>query len=407
MKKHINEWNEKKHSIIGGTPIDINGDKIMEVFIGGGDGHDDMLFAYKDNKFVNIIDGTGLSDKVATHGANSLDLDNDGDTDLILARNNGVFLYLNEGGKFNKKQIPVNFPFNSTPFNVAVGDINRDGNPDLYVSVFVSLETFKSATFNDSIHAKTNVMLLNNGDLTFTDITISSNTASLQNTFLSTFIDLNGDGWQDLIVSQNTGQVEIFQNLKNNTFISRKVETGWGFWMGIAAGDIDDDGDQDFFFTNSGNSVPHFLLEFAGDGEDHQPRNYGWALLRNDGDFNFVNVTEKYKLDDYGFSWGAIFEDLTLNGKLELLVAQNYIKWFVHKVTKLSGKSFILEDSVFYHTPELGLENYDFAQSPIIFDFNNDGKPDVFWVHMDGGKKVARAFINQSKNNFIAIEICR
>ncbi len=398
-----NDWNKTVHSIIGGTPIDINGDKITEIFVGGGQGHDDMLFSYQKNKFRNIINGTGLSDTMATHGANSLDIDNDGDIDLILARSNGIFLYLNKNGKFLKTPLPVNFPSNSTAFNVAVGDIDRDGDGDLYISVFVDLKSFKSATYNDSSHAKTNIMLLNNGDLTFTDITTSSKTASLQNTFLASFIDLNADGWLDLVVSQNTGQVEIFQNLKNNSFAAKKLTTGWGFWMGLAVGDIDYDGDQDLFFTNSGNSIPNFLLEIAGDGLDHQPRNYSWILLRNDGNFNFTNITNKYQLEDYGFAWGAVFEDLTLNGSLELLVAQNYIKWFVHKFSKLSSKSFILHDSAFYHVPELGLENYDFSQSPVIFDFNNDGKPDVFWINMDGSKKIARAFINQSTNNFITV----
>ena len=50
--------------------------------------------------------------------------------------------------------------------------------------------------------------------------------------------------------------------------------------------------------------------------------------------------------------------------------------------------------------PELGLENYAFSQSPLITDFNNDGKPDVFWVDMEG---VGRAFINRTPNNFITL----
>lgn len=398
-----NEWSKKFHPVVGATPIDIDGDGKMEIFVGGGAGHDDQLFFYKNNKFVNMIAGTGISEKIATHGAISIDIDNDDDTDLILTRNNGIFIYINESGKFTKIPITTNFPKNSTPLNVTVGDIDRDGDGDLYISNFVDFANFRSATFNDPTHAKINILLLNNGDLTFTDITTSSQTASLQNTFLASFVDLNNDGWQDLIVAQNTGQVEIFENLKNNTFAVQTLKTGWGFWMGLAVGDIDKDGDQDLFFTNSGNSVPEFLLEFAGDAKDNQPRNYGWILLRNDGDFNFTDVTTNYKLDDYGFAWGAVFEDLTLNGQFELLVAQNYIKWPIHKYTKLSSKSFVYDKTAFYYANELGLDNYDFAQSPLIVDFNVDGKPDVFWINMDGSDKVARAFLNQSKNNFITI----
>lgn len=393
-------WGERYHPFIGATSIDIDGDGMMEIYVSGGDGFDDMLYRYRDNALVNIIDGTGLADDKVAHGANSIDLDDDGDTDLLLARNDGVFLYVNNGGVFSPREIPINSPADSEPLNVAVGDIDGDGDGDLYVSFFVDVSHFRSATYNDPSHAKTNILLRNDGDFNFTDITESSGTASKQNTFLAGFMDLNEDGWLDLVVAQNTGQVEFFRNRQDGTFDSVEVKTGWGFWMGMATGDIDQDGDQDLFFTNSGSTVPASLLEWVGDGTDEQPRNYGWILLRNDGNFQLRDVTAEYQLDDYGFAWGAIFEDLTLNGELELLVAQNYIKWPFHQWAKLSGKSFVLSESAYYHAPGLGLENYAFSQSPLITDFNNDGKPDVFWVDMEG---VGRAFINRTPNNFITL----
>ena len=395
-----NAWEEKFHPFVGATPIDVNADGHLEIFVGGGDGYDDMLFSYQNGELVNIIDGTGLSDSSATHGANSTDLDGDGDTDLLLSRADGVFIYENNDGIFSRRRIDVNLPSDSAPLNVAVGDIDGDGDGDLYVSTFVDLANFRSATFNDPSHAKTNILLRNDGGFNFVDITESSGTASLQNTFLASFIDLDSDKRLDLVVAQNTGQVEIFRNLGDNKFESRAVKTGWGFWMGLAAGDIDGDGDQDLFFTNSGTSVPGYILEQAGDGTDDQPRNYGWILLRNEGDFEWTDITSEYELDDYGFAWGAVFEDLTLDGELELLVSQNYIKWPPHRWLKLANKSFVQRDGAFYHAPALGLEHQAFSQSPLITDINNDGRPDVFWADMEG---VGRAFVNRSDNNFITL----
>lgn len=394
-----NEWSEEFHPFVGATPIDIDGDGREEIFVGGGHGYDDMLFSYRDGALINIINGTGLSDAAATHGANSVDLDADGDVDLILARADGVFWYENRGGVFARRRIPADLPPDSAPLNVAVGDIDRDGDGDLYVSAFVDLAHFRSATFNDPSHAKTNILLRNDGGV-FADITESSGVKSLQNTFLASFIDLDGDRWQDLIVSQNTGQVEIFRNNRDGTFSAEEADTGWGFWMGLAAADIDRDGDQDLFFTNSGTSVPKFVLEWAGDGADAQPRNYGWILLRNDGDFNFADVTAEYELDGYGFGWGAAFEDLTLDGELELLVAQNYIKWPPHRFSKLPNKTFVRRGDAFYHAPGLGLEHRAFSQAPLIADFDGDGRPDVFWADMTG---VGRAFLNRSENNFLVL----
>ena len=59
-----------------------------------------------------------------------------------------------------------------------------------------------------------------------------------------------------------------------------------------------------FIFYHSGSTVPASLLEWVGDGTDEQPRNYGWILLRNDGNFQLRDVTAEYQLDDYGFAWG-------------------------------------------------------------------------------------------------------
>ena len=397
-------WVKGTHPFTGAAVIDIDGDGRFEVFVGGGAGQRDALLSYRDGHLVNIEPGTGLSNDNATYGSTAIDLDTDGDTDLLVAREDGVFLYLNDKGRFQQRQIPVDLPIDSVPFAVAVADIDHDGDGDLYVSVFVNANTFRSATFNDPTHAKPNRMLLNNGDLTFTDITVSSGTASKQNTFLSVFVDLDLDGWEDLIVSQNTGAVEIFRNMKDLTFQPIAVSSVFGFWMGLAVGDIDHDGDQDLFFTNVGKSIPLFLT--TGDLHKNQQHTHDWMLLRNDGDFHFTDITDAYGLSGEGFAWGAVFEDLNLDGQLDLFVAQNYIKWPIHRFLKLSGRTYLqsIESGtpVFQHTPALGLENPYFGQSPVIVDFNGDGKQDLLWLNINGP---ARAFLNTARSNYLTVVV--
>ncbi|MCA9470094.1 MAG: VCBS repeat-containing protein [Nitrospira sp.] len=109
----------------------------MEIFVGGGGGQDDALFTYQDEKLVNIIQGTGLSSLTATYGATSIDMDQDGDTDLLIAREDGIFLYLNDHGTFTQRPIPLHLEPDAVPLTIAVSDINHDGHGDLYVSVFV------------------------------------------------------------------------------------------------------------------------------------------------------------------------------------------------------------------------------------------------------------------------------
>ena len=121
---------------------------------------------------------------------------------------------------------------------VAASDIEHDGDVDLYLSVFVDFPHFVPATFNVPAHAKQNRLLRNDGNLRFTDVTTPA-TASKQNTFTSLFVDLDGDRYQDLVVAQNTGQVEILRNTRDGGFEAVPFASGYGFWMGVAAGDVD------------------------------------------------------------------------------------------------------------------------------------------------------------------------
>jgi len=395
-------WDESVHPFSGAAAIDTNSDGKMEVFVGGSNNQPDALLSFRNGRLEDVINETGLSSLSATYGSVSIDVDNDFDVDLIVAREDGLYLYLNQGGKFMQRQIPVRLSRDSVVLSVATSDIDRDGDADLYLSVFVDFSSFRSGVFNDPEHSKSNIMLLNNGDLTFTDITDSSKTGGKQNSFLSVFTDLDNDGWQDLVVSQNTGEVEIFRNNRNRTFTAIDTNTGFGFWMGLAVGDIDSDGDQDLLFSNVGDSIPAFLT--TGDIREDQRHNLEWILLRNEGDFKFTDVTNERGISGEGFAWGGIFEDLNLDGRLDLVVAQNYIKWPIHKLFKLSGRTYLQTSSngVFKHVKQLGLENSYYGQSPVSADLDNDGRPDLIWINMDGP---VRAFLNRSSGGFFSVTV--
>ena len=394
-------WDKSEQPFTGAAVIDIDGDGIWEVFIGGGKGQPDGLFRFEAGELTNVIEGSGLSSLEATHGATAIDMDADGDTDMLIARGAGAFLYLNEGGRFTASEIPYDRPEQSVPFHIAVSDIDHDGDGDLYISNFVAFPHFKSATFNDPSHAKANRLLLNNGDLTFTDITASSNTAGAANTFCSTFVDLDGDTWEDLVVAQNTWEVEIFRNNRDTSFTSMASNSGYGFWMGAGVGDMDSDGDQDLFFPNVGTTIP--VLFTRGDIRKDQRHSNDWALLRNDGNFSFTDVTAAYGLGKQGFGWGGVFEDADLDGKLDLFVAQNYVKWPFHKVFKLRGQAMLqkrTETGAAYFQDErtLGLVNKHFGQSSLFVDLNGDGRQDYLWINMDDEQQ---AYLSAATENFI------
>lgn len=145
----------------GGSLIDIDNDGVDEIFVGGGEGQQDGLFMYKNGTFSNIIEASKITQTSTTYGSFVIDVENDGDADIFIARNDGLYLAKNSGsGVFETKKLAVTFEKNTLPLSIAGGDVNNDGILDLYISTFVDAATMRTAVFHDSVHAKANMLLL-------------------------------------------------------------------------------------------------------------------------------------------------------------------------------------------------------------------------------------------------------
>lgn len=384
---------------LGSAIIDVDSDGKPEVFLGGGYSQHDGLFTYRDAQFVDIGDDVNLHKETAdtTYGAASVDINNDGYSDLFVARDNGVYLYVNRQGTFIGGKLPLQLDTRAVPLSITAGDINRDGYADLFISCFLKPEYLRPRVFNDPNYGTQSLMLLNNGDNTFVDITADAGLKYTHNTFTALFADLDLDAWSDLAVADNTGQVRIYKNLRDNRFKSMPNPTSgrYGFPMGIAAGDVNNDGRPDLFFTNSGSTIPEFLAR--GDLHDDQRLHTKWMLLRNDGDFKFTDVAGDYMVADYEFGWGAVFADFNLDGLEDLVVADNYIHFLPQSLYRNPGRLLLQkENSTFAPVERFAqVENRQFGISPLVADFNNDGYPDLVQVNLDGP---SMAYINLGGN---------
>lgn len=388
------------HPLLAAAAIDVDDSGRDAVFLGGSDGQPDALLAWRDGKLVDIAAEVGLGDDQATYGALSIDINRDGRVDLLTVGHSGLVLWINYGRRFERKRLDVEFPADAVPMALTAGDFDRDGQVDLYISLFVAPEKFRSPVFNDPTHAKRNVLLRNEGDLKFANVT-DDVSGGLQNTFTASFIDLDNDQWLDLVLAQNTGQIEFLRNLGNGKFARLDFPFGYGFWMGLAFGDIDADGDIDVFLSNIGNSIPTPLIK--GDRRDDQKLAYEWLLLRNDGGFHFADITVAAGVAGFGFGWGASFDDINLDGILDLLVAENYVKWPVHRLFKLPGKLLLGGGgtSPRFFTSNAAV-NASYGHVPLITDLDGDGRNDVVWANMDGA---ARAYLNRTDGRFLSVRL--
>jgi enediyne biosynthesis protein E4 len=395
---------------IASAIIDIDNDGTEELFLGGGSGQNDAFYHYSNGVFERLTEVS--FDKVevldVTFGSSVIDVDRNGYSDLIISRTNGVWLYLNEGGRFTETKLALELGSDTSPLSVAISDINRDGHFDLYVAGYIRKELVEGQNiFNKEGYGGLSRMFLNNGDNTFTDITRSSGLEYRHNTFMGIFVDIDNDSLEDLVVAHDTGHVKTWRNLGNSKFedMPNPNSKEYSYPMGIAVTDYNNNDSVDFFFSNVGSTPPRFLV--TGDLRENQPYNFDWIMFENLGNFKFKDIAQQAKLADYEFSWGAIFEDFNLDGRDDLVVSENYIGFPAHKfeILRLPGRFLMqTENGEFAETGAVSnIENTGYSISPITADFNNDGYPDVVHINIAGRPK---AFINKGGNaNYLKVKL--
>lgn len=402
------QYNEKKSlPIAPAALIDINNDNIDEVFFGGGMNQEDIIFAFRDNKFVDISSEVNLPKKgntTTTVGVVSADFDNNGFSDIILGREDGLRIYYNTNGKFTEKIIDTPMNEKSTPAGLTVGDIDKDGDLDIFMSTYIKKELMEGQTiFEDYTYGSTSELLLNNGDDTFKSITKSAGLDYIHNTFQGAFVDIDNDSWLDLVVVHDTGEARTYKNNGDLTYTMKPnpLTKKFAYPMGLAVGDYNNDGLVDFMFSNTGSTLPRALAK--GDIKDASLFNEKWILFRNDGDFKFTDTAQETKIADYEFSWGCTFADMNNDGLQDLMVAENYVDLAPNKLFRLKSRFLVQkEDGTFAPTEEKsGVVNPHFAITSLVSDFNQDGYLDMIWVNID---TPSLAYINKGgDNNYLQV----
>lgn len=406
----FNQGNDFSESLpfLASAIIDVDGDGVEELYLGGSKHTADGLFRFQDNQLIAVDGARGITNGgAASMGSVVLDVDNDGKQDLLVAREDGIWLHHNDGEGFSNEKLDAVMPDDTLPLSIAIADLNRDGAFDMYVAGYIRPELVEGQNIFREGYGGSSRLFINNGDNTFTDMTEKSGLTYKHNTFQSAFIDIDQDGFEDLVVAHDTGHVVTWQNKGDLTFVStvNPNTDQYSYPMGIGISDLGNDGLADFFFSNVGSTPPNFMIR--GDLTDDQISNWKWILFKNKGDFQFDDVAEKVKIADYEFSWGGVFEDLNLDGAEDLIVSENYIGLPPYKLPflRLNGRLLLQKANGEFAPAEkqAGVINRTYSISPLTADFNNDGRPDIVHANLNGDSKLFLS--NAGEGSFLKVKL--
>lgn len=389
--------------------IDVDNDGTEEIFLGGGLNQSDVLYKYQDGGFVDVSADHGIGHEKwsETFGAAVIDADKNGYDDIFIARENDVYISFNEGWVFSETKLNLAFNEVSAPLSIALGDINKDGWVDMYVAAYIKNRFVESQTgFNLKDYGGSSLLFLNNGDNTFTDITESAGMDYIHNTFVGNFVDIDNDLDVDLVVSHDTGQVRTWRNNGDNTFTNMPNPNSeqFGYPMGNAIGDYNNDWLVDFAFSNVGNMGPMNKI-VRGDLRDDQVYNPDIIVFENQWNFEFVDSAKDIHVADYEFSWGMLFEDLNADSREDLVISENYVQLPYNHLVYLPGRTlFQAENGKFTDKEkETNTVNRAFEIAALVADFNNDGALDMVRANLQGQSVVQMS--SGVTNNYLKVEL--
>ena len=231
-----------------------------------------------------------------------------------------------------------------------------------------------------------NRLYLNKGDFKFNDISEKANiNAGKSWSNGVTFVDINGDNWMDIYVSQGgpTERIQrknlLFINQKDNTFSEEAEKYGLaddGISTQSAFFDFDKDGDLDCIVMNENElyGVDPINLQRIVAFSDENKRYNSSHLYRNDGG-KFVDITKSAGLEKPIFGLGLSISDINQDGWLDIYMASDY---YLPDALLINNGDGTFEESIKKYTQQISY----YGMGLDIADINNDKLQEIFVLDM-------------------------
>ncbi|WZL88178.1 FG-GAP-like repeat-containing protein [Salinimicrobium sp. 3283s] len=415
--KHIeNEYNDFTKEVLlphrtstfgpGAAVGDLNGDGLEDLFVGAASTYEAGLYFQTATGFVKQESAAFKNDKKYEDlGALIFDANEDGHNDIYVVSGGNEFkpdseflqdrLYINDGkGNFQRDETALPEMLTSGS-RVYQADFDKDGKKDLLV-------LGRLVPGNYPLPAKSYILknIGENGEAKFRDITknIAPEFQSLGMATSAEVVDIDKDGWQDIVIVGEWMPIRVFKNSEKG-FTEVTEDLGLadtaGWWWSIKSGDFDNDGDLDFMAGNLGKNYKYKANEeetFDIYFKDFDANNRQDIVLSyyNDGKKFPLRGREcssqqipgiKSKFPDYQSFSTATLEDVYTKEELDNSLHYQVKSFASVYLENRDGKFMI-------HKLPSGAQISSINQI-LIEDYNNDGNLDalvagnLFWSEVE------------------------
>jgi hypothetical protein len=408
--------------------LDFNNDGWLDIYLLNGS----TLDAYKgkepapkamllhnnhDGTFTDVTEKAGVANERWGFGVAIGDYDNDGWPDIYVANFGKNRLYHNNhDGTFTDVAAKAGVELGGWSAGPSWGDYDHDGRLDLFVPGYGKFDPDNPQSCNFQgvkvscgplgIAGEHDHLFHNNGNGTFTDVSVKAGVSDPKGYygFASTFVDVDDDGWVDLLVANDSSPNCLYRNRHDGTFEDDSYLSGFAVTedgrmmasMGIAVGDYNRDGKVDFYISNF--------------GDDYN------VLFRNEGNGIVSDVTYRAGLVDPTIpflGWGTGFLDFDNDGLSDLFVANGHVFPIVDKQgwgTTWAERPQLfrnVDGSKFQEVPPAtgsGLADVIPARGAAFGDLFNDGHIDVVINNLDSTPTLLRNVV-KNENHWIALKL--
>lgn len=385
---------DEPRAIAGGVAAgDYDGDGQIDLYAVRGDAGANLLFHnLGDGTFEEVAALVGVAlTGVSSSGPVFVDIDGDGYLDLFVGGVGGtpVSVFRNEGdGTFEDVTALTGFGVGKDVFSAAFGDYDRDGDLDAAL-------THWRTPLLAGVTSET--LWRNEGGFAFVDVSLPSGIAAvlygdaflgLDLTFTPNFVDIDSDGWLDLLLANDFKQSKVLHNEGDGTFADDTDlavitdENG----MGAAVGDYDNDGVLDWFVSSIWDPAGFTIESWGVTGN---------RLYRGNGDGTFTDVTTAAGVREGYWGWGSTFADFDNDGNLDLFHTNGWgqqpgppTEVFFTDPARLflsNGDGTFSEQS-----SALGVVDRGQGRAVVAFDQERDGDLDLLVTNMNGPARFFR-----------------